>query len=84
MKSRNCSKSFSSAYEYPHDTASRTECSALSGSTLVCMRILISNFNSLSEDHQDFAPEDETHNASEIHSFVSGGHEFSDSYLGSS
>ena len=28
-------------------------------------------FNSLSEDHQDFAPEDETHNASEIHSFVS-------------
>ena len=42
-KSRNCSKSFSSAYEYPHDTASRTECSALSGSTLVCMRILISN-----------------------------------------
>ena len=28
-------------------------------------------FNSLSEDHQDFAPEDEIHNASEIHSFVS-------------
>ena len=28
-------------------------------------------FNLLSEDHQDFAPEDETHNASEIHSFVS-------------
>ena len=28
-------------------------------------------FNSLSEDHQDLAPEDETHNASEIHSFVS-------------
>ena len=28
-------------------------------------------FNSLSEDHQDFAPEDETHNVSEIHSFVS-------------
>ena len=42
-KSRNCSKSFSSAYEYPHDTASRTECLALSRSTLVCMRILISN-----------------------------------------
>ena len=35
------------------------------------MRILISNFNSLSEDHQDFAPEDDSHNASEIHSFVS-------------
>ena len=28
-------------------------------------------FNSLSEAHQDFAPEDETHNAYEIHSFVS-------------
>ena len=28
-------------------------------------------FNSLSEDHQDLAPEDETHNVSEIHSFVS-------------
>ena len=28
-------------------------------------------FNSLSEDHQDFALEDETHNVSEIHSFVS-------------
>ena len=25
-------------------------------------------FNSLSEDHQDLAPEDETHNVSEIHS----------------
>ena len=30
-KSRNCSRSFSSADEYPHDTAPRTECSALSG-----------------------------------------------------
>ena len=28
-------------------------------------------FNSLSADHQDLAPEDETHNVSEIHSFVS-------------
>ena len=28
-------------------------------------------FNSLSEDHQDLAPEDETHNVSEIHSIVS-------------
>ena len=28
-------------------------------------------FNSLSEDHQDLAPEDVTHNVSEIHSFVS-------------
>ena len=27
--------------------------------------------NSLSEDHQDLAPEHETHNVSEIHSFVS-------------
>ena len=30
-------------------------------------------FNSLSEDHQDLAPEDETHNVSEIHSYVSSG-----------
>ena len=28
-------------------------------------------FNFLFEDHQDLAPEDETHNVSEIHSFVS-------------
>ena len=28
-------------------------------------------FNSLSEDHQDLAPEDETPNVSEVHSFVS-------------
>ena len=28
-------------------------------------------FNSLSEDHQDLAPEDETYNVSEIHSIVS-------------
>ena len=28
-------------------------------------------FNSLSEDHQDLAPEDETHSVSEIHSNVS-------------
>ena len=28
-------------------------------------------FNSLSEDHQDLAPEDVTHNVSEIHSNVS-------------
>ena len=27
-------------------------------------------FNSLSEDHQDLDPEDETHNVSEIHSNV--------------
>ena len=38
-------------------------------------------FNSLSEDHQDFAPEDETHYVSEIHNFcLLGGLEFSDSY----
>ena len=28
-------------------------------------------FNSLSEDHQDLAPEDETHDVSETHSLVS-------------
>ena len=28
-------------------------------------------FNSPSEDHQDLAPEHETHNVTEIHSFVS-------------
>ena len=27
-------------------------------------------FNLLSEDHQDLAPADETHNVSEIHNFV--------------
>ena len=53
--SRNCSRSFSSADEYPHDPSPRTECPALSGTTLVCMWILMSNFNSLSEDHQDLA-----------------------------
>ena len=41
-------------------------------------------FNSLSEDHQDLAPEDETHNVSEIHSIVSSGHDVSESYRGSS
>ena len=53
--SRNCSRSLSSADEYPHDSFSRTECPALSGTTLVCMWILMSNFNSLSEDHQVLA-----------------------------
>ena len=53
--SRNCSRSFSSADEYPHDPSPRTECPALSGNTLVCMWILMSNFISLSEDHQDLA-----------------------------
>ena len=53
--SRNCSRSLSSADEYPHDSSPRTEGPALSGTTLVCMWILISNFNSLSEDHQDLA-----------------------------
>ena len=33
----------------------RTECPALPGNTLVCMWILMSNFSSLSEDHQDLA-----------------------------
>ena len=32
----------------------RTECPALPGNT-VCMRIFMSNFSSLSEDHQDLA-----------------------------
>ena len=41
-------------------------------------------FNSLSEDHQDLAPEDETHNVSEIHSIVSSEDmSFSESYRGS-
>ena len=53
--SRNCSRSLSSADEDPHDSSRRTECPALSGTTLVCMWILMSNFNSLSEDHQDLA-----------------------------
>ena len=53
--SRNCSRSFSSADEYPHDPSPRTECPAFSGTTLVCMWILMSNFNSLSEDHQGLA-----------------------------
>ena len=53
--SRNCSRSFSSADEYPHDPFSRTECPALFGNTLVHMWILMSNFISLSEDHQDLA-----------------------------
>ena len=51
--SRNCSRSFSLADEYPHDPSPRTECPALSGNTLVRMWILMSNFISLSEDHQD-------------------------------
>ena len=53
--SRNCSRSFSSVDEYPHDPSPRTECPALSMNTLVRMRILMSNFISLSEDHQDLA-----------------------------
>ena len=53
--SRNCSRSLPSADEYPHDSFPRTEYPALSGTTLVCMWILMSNVNSLSEDHQDLA-----------------------------
>ena len=53
--SRNCSGSLSSADKYSHDPSPRTECLALSGTTLVCMWILMSNFNSLSENHQDLA-----------------------------
>ena len=53
--SSNCSRSFSSGDEYLHDPSPRTECQALSGNTLVRMWILMSNFISLSEDHQNFA-----------------------------
>ena len=53
--SRNCSRSFSLADEYPHDPSPRTECLVLPGNTLVRMWILMSNFISLSEDHQDLA-----------------------------
>ena len=53
--SRNCSRSFSLADEYPHDPSPRTECPALSVNTLVRMWILMLNFISLSEDHQDLA-----------------------------
>ena len=53
--SRNCSRSFSLADEYPHDPSPKTECPVLPGNTLVRMWILMSNFISLSEDHQDLA-----------------------------
>ena len=53
--SRICSRSFSSADGYPHDPSPGIECPALSRTTLVCMWTLMSNFNSLSEDHQDLA-----------------------------
>ena len=53
--SRNCSRSFSLADEYPHDSSPGTECPALPGNTLVRMWIFMSNFISLYEDHQDLA-----------------------------
>ena len=62
-KSRNCSRSLSSADENPHDPAPTTECLALP-------RDHISRYAD-DDDHQDLAPEDETHNVFEIHSNVS-------------
>ena len=42
-----------------------------SGTTLVDMRMMMTNLHSHFEDLQDLAPEDETHNVFEIHSNVS-------------
>ena len=69
-KSRNCSRSLSSADENPHDPAPTTV------SSFVRDHISLyadddDEFNSHFEDHQDLAPEDETHNVFEIHSNVS-------------
>ena len=69
-KSRNCSRSLSSADENP-------QIPLLRQSVRLCPRDHISRyadddeFNSHFEDHQDLAPEDETHNVFEIHSNVS-------------
>ena len=70
-KSRNCSRSLSPADENPHDPAPRTECPALPRDHISLYADDDDKFNSHSEDHQDLAPEDETHNVSEIHSNVS-------------
>ena len=70
-KSRNCSRSLSSADENPHDPAPRTECPALPRDHISLYVDDDDELNSHSEDHQDLALEDETHNVSEIHSNVS-------------
>ena len=70
-KSRNCSRSLSQADENPHDLAPRTECPALPRDHISLYADDDDEFNSHSEDHQDLAPEDETHNVAKIHSNVS-------------
>ena len=70
-KSRNCSRSLSPADENPHDLTPRTECLALPRDHISLYADDDDEFNSHSEDHQDLAPEDETHNVAEIHSNVS-------------
>ena len=70
-KSRNCSRSLSSADENPNDPASTTECLALPRDHISRYADDDDEFNSHFEDHQYLAPEDETHNVSEIHSNVS-------------
>ena len=70
-KSRNCSRSLSSADENPHDPAPTTECPALPRDHISRYADDDDEFNSHFEDHQDLAPEDEAHNVFEIHSNVS-------------
>ena len=70
-KSRNCSRSLSSADENPHDPAPTTECPALPRDHISRYADDDDEFNSHFEDLQDLAPEDETHNVFEIHSNVS-------------
>ena len=67
-KSRKCSRSLSSADENPHDPAPTTECPALPRDHISRYADDDDEFNSHFEDHQDLAPEDETHNVFEIHS----------------
>ena len=70
-KSRNCSRSLSSADENPHDPAPTTECPALPWDHISRYADDDDEFNSHFEHHQDLASEDETHNVFEIHSNVS-------------
>ena len=70
-KSRNCSRSLSSADENPHDPTPTTECPALPRDHFSRYADDDDEFNSHFEDLQDLAPEDETHNVFEIHSNVS-------------
>ena len=70
-KSRNCSRSLSSADENPHDPAPTTECPALLRDHISRYADDDDEFNWHFEDLQDLAPEDETHNVFEIHSNVS-------------